>query len=163
MPDLMAPCQRQELISALACRMHERQADVVDAERVLLERPGRLLVAVDLATQLAPARDRLDRVGAALGQVPEAEAATATNHRDESGPLEPKQYVARPAVRRMRGVQEVNLVGGEKPMVVQALQDIDMGSAKSRWRATVALVMPSPGERHGERREPGAEQEGERH
>ena len=80
MPDLMLPRERQELISALACGTHKRQTCVVDAERVLLERACSLLIAVDLAAQLAPARDRLDRVGAALGQVSEPEAATAPNH-----------------------------------------------------------------------------------
>jgi hypothetical protein len=75
--DLVAPGEGAALVAALVRRAHEGDPDIVDRQRVLLERAGGLRGADQLAPRLGASGDRLDRLYALRGQVP-ARARPAT-------------------------------------------------------------------------------------
>lgn len=118
--DLVPPRQRSALIPALPCRTDERDADVVDRERVLLQRARGLLGADQLATLLRTVGNRLDGLGAGLGDVPELQPTRKSHGRDQPNVMESGEKILRPPLRCIGCVQLVDLAGGQQPMLIDA-------------------------------------------
>ena len=115
--DLVAPGQRPELIPALARGLHEGHADVVDGQRVGAQRAGGMPRAV-----CAGGPAGVQGLVALVGE--EVDASCAPSGVDEGHQLafdEASEDVAGPARAGLRGVQVVQLAGGQQPVGGEAL------------------------------------------
>ncbi len=78
-----------------------------------------------LRAPLGPRGDQLDRLGPLLGQEPQPEPAGQPRGVDQLGGVESAQDVPRPVGGLVRGVELVDLEGGQEPVLREALHDRD--------------------------------------
>ncbi len=89
-----------------------------------LEHPGGLTGVEELAPLLDPVGERLDQLGAGIGQIPDPQPTTAIDPGDQPLPRELGDHPLRPPERGLRRVHHLKLRGGEQSMLIKRLQNL---------------------------------------